>query len=87
MPVCVGARAAGGACRVGGGGGMSGHTTGWCLALLYHSRLDGPGRRCRWLLVLPHPLALVGGLAGGGEEGGGGFKAGTGSNEGHKMPI
>ena len=44
MPVCVGARAAGGgACQV-GGGGASGHTMGRCLAHLLHGRFDGFGR-------------------------------------------
>ena len=55
MPVCVGARAAGGRARSalgqvpcagkGGGGGASGHTMGRCLAQLLHTRLvlGGPG--------------------------------------------
>ena len=67
MPVCVGARVGGGGGGAGpGGGGASGHTTGRCPVLLYHSRLDCPGCWCWWPLALPSFWQLPAGRQGGG---------------------
>ena len=87
MPVCVGARAVGGACRA-GGGGASGHTMGRCLAHLHHTRLDDFGRRRLLVARLVPYLGTSRQVGrGGGTSGGEGGRGGGGVPENHMETL